>query len=82
MSTDHPSIDGEDTGYHPWLATVLAGLAAGGAMGVLLSLGTGLMPSTGFRPFSAGGSPTSPTASCSRSSSPSSPPDRSSGANR
>jgi hypothetical protein len=47
MSTDHPSIDGEDTGYHPWLATVLAGLAAGGAMGVLLSLGTGLMPSIG-----------------------------------
>lgn len=37
----------EDDGYHPWLAAAVAGVLAGTAMGLILSVGTELMPLVG-----------------------------------
>lgn len=47
MMTDATRDADEPPGYHPWLAAVVAGLLAGGAMGVVLSLWTGLLPLVG-----------------------------------
>lgn len=47
MATEDGYTGEADAGYHPWVAAAVAGLAAGVAMGVILSLGTGLMPLIG-----------------------------------
>jgi hypothetical protein len=47
MTAEAERADDEPQGYHPWVATVVAGLLAGTAMGVVLSVWTGLMPLVG-----------------------------------
>ena len=47
MATEGSHTDELDAAYHPWVAAVVGGLAAGTGMGVVLSVGTQLMPLIG-----------------------------------
>lgn len=47
MTTEASHGDDVLTGYHPWIAALVAGLLAGTGMGVVLSVGTDLMPAIG-----------------------------------
>ncbi|MFC4553168.1 MULTISPECIES: hypothetical protein [Halorussus] len=47
MATGVRHGETREAGYHPWVAAVVAGLAAGAAMGAVLSVGTNLLPLVG-----------------------------------
>jgi len=47
MATEVRHAEERDAGYHPWIAAIVAGLLAGVGMGVILSIGTRLMPLIG-----------------------------------
>ncbi|QLG62409.1 hypothetical protein [Halorarum salinum] len=47
MATEVDRTDGREAGLHPWIGALVAGLLAGLSMGVVLSVGTELMPLIG-----------------------------------